>query len=369
MPVSARDLPIEETRQPCPAWTLATRDISKRYGSVRANVDVSLELFSGEIHALLGENGAGKSTIMKIVYGLELPDAGCIEIDGVVMELRSPRDAIRAGIGMVHQHGRVVSTLAVLENLVMGTDLASRFTLKKKAVIPRLKGLAKKYRIEVDLDARINRLSVGEQQRVEILKALVRGARALILDEPTAVLTPAEIDGLGVTLREVAAEGHGVLIVTHKLNEVMSFSDRVSVMRHGRMIGTWKTRDTTVDSLVSHMVGRNLQPPRPRGDATPGRPILAIRALEADGRGVRTGLRGINLDVAAGEIIGIAGVDGNGQVELAEGPIGFGLLPLELMTSTPREPKGVNIGYWSKAVLNLFNSLGAAPSCSLAFPE
>lgn len=318
MSFAARNQLTKEARQPLPAWILAARHISKRYGNVRANVDVSLDLYSGEIHAVLGENGAGKSTIMKIIYGLELPDAGHIEIDGVMLDLRSPREAISAGIGMVHQHFMLVSTLTVLENLVLGTKLAGRFALNKKKVISRLTELAKKYRVEVDLDARISRLSVGEQQRVEILKALVRGARALILDEPTAVLTPAEIDGLGVTLREVAGEGHGVFIVTHKLNEVMSFSDRVSVMRHGRLIGTWETHDMTADALVSHMVGRSLQPPRTRGDAHPGRSILAIRALETSGWRARSSLHGINLDIAAGEIVGIAGVDGNGQAELAE---------------------------------------------------
>lgn len=327
MPFAARDLPTEEARQSLPAWVLAARHVSKRYGNVRANVDVSLELFSGEIHAVLGENGAGKSTIMKIIYGLELPDAGHIEIDRVALDMRSPRDAIHAGIGMVHQHFMLVSTLTVLENLVLGTNLAGRFALNKKKVIPRLTELAKKYRVEVDLDARISRLSVGEQQRVEILKALVRGARALILDEPTAVLSPAEIHGLGVTLREVAGEGHGVFIVTHKLNEVMSFSDRVSVMRHGRLIGTWKTREMTANALVAHMVGRSLLPPRPRGEAHPGRPMLAIRALEASGRRARSRLHSVNLDIASGEIVGVAGVDGNGQAELAE--VITGMRPVE----------------------------------------
>jgi simple sugar transport system ATP-binding protein len=312
-----------ENNSPAQGWVLAARGITKRYGNVQANQDVSLELRSGEIHAVLGENGAGKSTIMKIVYGMELPDEGTVAIDGRALDLRSPRDAIRAGIGMVHQHFMLVPTLTVLENLILGTEFTGRFALRKRNIAPKLSALAKRYRIDVDLGCRVSRLSVGEQQRVEILKALVRGARAIILDEPTAVLTPAEIAGLATTLRELASEGHGVFIVTHKLAEVMGISDRVSVMRQGRMIGTWWTRDTNANELVSHMVGHSLPPARPRSESHPGRPILELRDVRTSGIRGRLGLRSLSLRIAEGEIVGVAGVDGNGQSELAEAITGL----------------------------------------------
>ncbi len=300
------------------AWVLKTVGISKLYGGVVANVDVSLDLKAGEIHAVLGENGAGKSTIMKIIYAMELPDAGHIELDGHVLALRSPRDAIDAGIGMVHQHFMLVPTLTVLENLILGTRFAGRFIVGRRKARAEVSALSRRYRIDVELDRLVGQLSIGEQQRVEVLKALLRGARALILDEPTAVLTPQEIAALGTTLRELASEGHGIFIVTHKLEEVMDISDRISVMRQGRHVGTWRTADTTIDALVTQMVGRTLKEALPRGVSHPGRPILALRNVKATGDDNRRGLQGVNLEIAAGEIVGLAGVEGNGQRELAE---------------------------------------------------
>jgi general nucleoside transport system ATP-binding protein len=292
--------------------------IAKYYGNVVANADVSLDLNAGEIHAVLGENGAGKSTLMKIIYGMEAPDGGHVEVDGKPLDLRSPRDAIDAGIGMVHQHFMLVDHLTVFENLIIGTSIGGRFFLARRGGRSKIAELGQRYGINVDLNARISHLSVGEQQRVEILKALVRGAQILILDEPTAVLTPQEVAALGKTLRRLASEGHGILIVTHKLPEVMAMSDRVTVMRRGKVIGTWQTETTTEHELVEHMVGRSLENVGPRTDKTLGKPMLLLKNVRAAGDGGRIGLNGIDLEIATGETLGIAGVDGNGQRELAE---------------------------------------------------
>ena len=297
---------------------LKAHGIAKQYGNVVANVDVSLDVKAGEIHAVLGENGAGKSTLMKIIYGLEPPDGGQIEIDGRPLDLRSPRDAIDAGIGMVHQHFMLVDNLTVFENLIIGTSIGGRFFLAHRGGRSRIAELGRRYDIDVDLNARISHLSVGEQQRVEILKALVRGAQILILDEPTAVLTPQEVATLGKTLRRLASEGHGILIVTHKLPEVMTMSDRVTVMRRSKVVGTWRTEEISEHELVEHMVGRSLENAVPRADKTLGTPTLVVKGVHAAGDGGRIGLDGIDLEIAAGEILGIAGVDGNGQRELAE---------------------------------------------------
>jgi ABC-type uncharacterized transport system ATPase subunit len=214
--------------------------INKTYGTVRANVGISVDIRSGEIHAILGENGAGKSTLMRILYGMEVPDSGLIELDSRPITLRSPKDAIQHGIGMVHQHFMLVPTLTVLENLVLGNEIAGRGVLNFRAARAHISELAKRYHISVNLDWKISLLSVGEQQRVEILKVLVRRARILILDEPTAVLMPQEIADLMVTLRQLARQGFSIFIVTHKLAEAMQVSDRVSVMR----AGTWSAPGT-----------------------------------------------------------------------------------------------------------------------------
>ena len=296
-------------------WTLKAVAITKSYGAAAANQSVSLELRAGEIHALLGENGAGKSTLMKIIYGMELADAGHIEIDGSPLPLTGPRDAIQAGIGMVHQHFMLVPTLTVAENLMLGGDLSGRLLLQRGAATKQLAALAQRYHITVDLNARVGSLSVGEQQRVEVLKLLVRGARALILDEPTAVLTPQEIAALEATLRELASQGHGILVVTHKLNEVLRISDRISVMRQGRLVGTWRTGDVSQADLVTHMVARSVQPVHGRTAVTAGAAVLDLRGVTAIGQ---PGLRDVNLTIRQGEIVGIAGVEGNGQRALAE---------------------------------------------------
>jgi simple sugar transport system ATP-binding protein len=302
---------------------LRANAVSKTYGAVRANVAVDLDIRRGEIHAILGENGAGKSTLMRILYGMELPDSGSIELNDSAIVLRTPRDAINVGIGMVHQHFMLVPTLTVLENLVLGNDLAGSGVLHLDEARKRIGELASRFHISVDLDRRVGQLTVGEQQRVEILKILVRQARILILDEPTAVLMPQEIAELMVTLRQLAAQGFSIFIVTHKLNEAMGISDRVSVMRAGHLVGTWKTSDTTADALITHMIGHGRDVHLARTAVTSTRSVLQIADLHAVGDRGRDALQGLDLTIHAGEIVGVAGVEGNGQRELAEVIIGL----------------------------------------------
>jgi ABC-type uncharacterized transport system ATPase subunit len=295
---------------------------------VVANSEVTVELRQGEIHAVLGENGAGKSTFMKVLYGLEIPDSGTIELRGAELELTSPSDAIEAGIGMVHQHFMLVPTLTVLENLILGSGIGGARRLDRKRAKASVSALARRYGMSVDLDVPVGQLSVGEQQRVEILKALVRGATILILDEPTAVLTPQEIKGLLVTLRELAAQGISILLVTHKLAEVMEVADRASVMRAGRLVGTWNIAETTTEQLVSNMIGRSRSAPAERKERRGEKDIvLELAAVNARGARGHAALKNVSLRVRAGEVVGVAGVEGNGQRELAE--VITGLLAVE----------------------------------------
>jgi general nucleoside transport system ATP-binding protein len=308
--------------------------ISKAYGSVRANVGISVDIRAGEIHAILGENGAGKSTLMRILYGMEVPDSGTLEMEIGPIALRSPKDAIRHGIGMVHQHFMLVPTLTVLENLILGNEIAGRRFLNFKAARAHIADLARRFHISVDLDRKVSQLSVGEQQRVEILKVLVRRAKILILDEPTAVLMPQEIADLMKTLRQLASQGFSIFIVTHKLAEAMEVSDRVSVMRAGHMIGTWNTAETTPEALITHMIGRGRDTHLARLDVPRGDPVLHLRGVTTrSDRGLEA-LRELDLTIQSGEILGIAGVEGNGQRELAEAitglrPISSGDIVLE----------------------------------------
>ncbi len=293
------------------------RDIVKCFPGVRANSKVCFDVDTGEIHALLGENGAGKSTLMRQLYGLYQPDEGDIIIDGKRLALRSPADAIRAGIGMIHQHFMLVPTLTVAQNVALGQPSSRAPLLDLKKVTARIAELSQEYGLKVDPQAYVWQLSVGEQQRVEIMKTLYRGARLIILDEPTAVLTPQEVDDLFVTLRRMAREGHSLVFISHKLQEVMAISDRVTVLRDGHVIGTHATRDVTRSELVKMMVGRELSDlePRPR---EPGQVLLTVEGLRAIGDRGTEALRGVDLRIHAGEIVGLAGVSGNGQRELAE---------------------------------------------------
>jgi len=297
------------------------RGITKRFPGVVANDSVDFEALEGEIHALLGENGAGKSTLSNIITGLYQPDEGEILIHGVRMDFHSPRDALSAGIGMVHQHFRLAASFTVAENIVLGHQgQHGGLWMAPRSVETAVAALAERYQMRVDPAARIWQLSVGEQQRVEILKALYRGARILILDEPTALLTPQEAQHLFATLRLMAAEGRTVIFISHKLEEVTAVSDRVTILRRGKLMGTVQTTETSPRQLARMMVGREVVFTQARNDgAAAGREtVLELAGVCADGDLGTSVLRDVALEVHAGEFVGVAGVAGNGQRELAE---------------------------------------------------
>jgi simple sugar transport system ATP-binding protein len=305
---------------------LSAHGVTKRFPGVVANQDVDFDAAAGEVHALLGENGAGKSTLSNILTGLYQPDAGELRIDGSPVRFEAPRKALEAGICMVHQHFRLVDTFTVAENVVLGDhrDVGRSFRFRRDPVERRVAELSERYGLALDPGARIWQLSVGEQQRVEIVKALYRDARFLILDEPTAVLTPQEADALFVTMRAMADEGRTVIFISHKLHEVKAVSDRVTVLRGGRSVATVDTAGATQQSLAALMVGREVEGPRRAVRAGGiGAPVLSVVDLRAAGDRGAEALRGITLDVGAGEILGIAGVAGNGQRELAEAITGM----------------------------------------------
>ena len=303
------------------ASAVRARGITKQFPGVVANDGVDFDAAAGEVHALLGENGAGKSTLSNILTGLYRPDGGEIHLYGRQVEFHTPREALDAGICMVHQHFRLVEPFTVAENVVLGDHRGEgkAFRLHPRRIERRVGELSKRYGLHVDPRARIWQLSLGEQQRVEILKALYREARILILDEPTAVLTPQEADVLFETLREMASEGRTVIFISHKLHEVKAVADRVTVLRSGRTIATVPTADATPRSLASLMVGREVgSQQEEHAGRTPGEVVLSLRELWADGDRGAAAVRGASLDVRAGEIVAIAGVAGNGQRELAE---------------------------------------------------
>ncbi len=293
------------------------RGIVKRFPGVLANDRVDLVVQKGEIHALLGENGAGKSTLMNILAGLYRPDEGEIFIHGKPVTFRSPRDAIAAGIGMVHQHFMLVETQTVSENIILGLD-QPRFMLDMKQVEKQVAAMAERYGMDVDPTARIWQLSVGEQQRVEILKALYVGADILVLDEPTAVLTPQEADQLYATVRRLVGEGKSFIFITHKMNEVYDSAHRVTVLRGGKVVGTTSPTETTEAELARMMVGRDVLFHLDKPCAELGRPVLTVDKVCAQNDKGLPALRDLSLTIHAGEILGIAGVAGNGQRELAE---------------------------------------------------
>ncbi|MDB6182335.1 ABC transporter ATP-binding protein [Paracoccus fistulariae] len=294
------------------------RGISKSFGPVQANRNISLRVPKGTIHGIIGENGAGKSTLMSILYGFYKPDSGEIRVNGTPITITDSQTAIRSGIGMVFQHFKLVQNFTVLENIILGAEdgpLLRPSLAKARGV---LKQLAEEYQLNVDPDEMIEELSVGHQQRVEILKALYRQADILILDEPTGVLTPAEADHLFRILEGLRAEGKTIILITHKLREIMEITDNVSVMRRGEMVASVKTAETSPAELAELMVGRKVLLNVDKAPATPGDPILEVRDLKlVDDEGVER-LRKISFDIRAGEILGIAGVSGNGQTQLLE---------------------------------------------------
>ncbi|HLF75427.1 MAG TPA: ABC transporter ATP-binding protein [Anaerolineales bacterium] len=297
---------------------LEMHGITKRFPGVLANDRVDFDAKSGEVHALLGENGAGKSTLMKILYGMYHPDEGEILLNGRPVTISSPTDSINLGIGMIHQHFMLVQTLTVAENVALGLPSSRGLLTDLDRVSKRITELADIYGLKIDPEGYIWQLSVGQQQRVEIIKALYRGAALLILDEPTAVLTPQEVDELFIIMQQMAEDGHALIFISHKLHEVVEISNRVTVLRDGRKIGTRPTSETTKQDLANWMVGREVGFAPDRGRVEAGEIRLQLDQLSCGSDRGTPGLRGVSLAVRSSEILGIAGVSGNGQRELAE---------------------------------------------------
>lgn len=297
--------------------------ITKRFPGVLANDRVDFDVTSGEVHALLGENGAGKSTLMKILYGMYRPDEGEIRLNDKPVTIASPTDAINLGIGMIHQHFMLVPTLTVAENVALGLPSSRGPLTDLDRVAKRILELAGIYGLKIDPGAYVWQLSVGQQQRVEIIKALYRGAALLILDEPTAVLTPQEVDELFVIMHEMVKDGHGLIFISHKLHEVVEISNRVTVLRDGRKIGTRPTSEVTKQILANWMVGREVGFTPDRGKVELGQCRLQLEQVSCGSDRGTPGLRNVSLEVCSGEILGIAGVSGNGQRELAESVTGL----------------------------------------------
>ena len=329
---------------------LEARAITKRFPGIVANDAVDFALHAGEVHALVGENGAGKTTLMNICYGLEAPDSGAVHVDGAPVELRHPVDALRLGIAMVHQHFMLVPVFTVVENVVLGAESAGLAgSLDYQGPRARIRTLGERYGLALDPDARVEDLSVGEQQRVEILKALYREARVLILDEPTSVLTPGEANDLLAVLRRLSAEGVGVVLVTHKLHEALAVADRITVLRSGRVVATPRPEDLDAAGLAALMIGRTLAPVASKGPSRFGDPALRVAGLSVrDARGLLA-VDNVSLEVRAGEIVGVAGVQGNGQTELVEAlaglrPLAGGTVTWPGVTTVHPSPRAVRAG-------------------------
>ncbi len=297
---------------------LELRHICKYFPGIKANDDISLTLKKGEIHALLGENGAGKSTLMSMVSGLYKPDSGDILLNGEKVSIKDPHEACKMGIGMVHQHFMLVGVFSALENIILGEEPTGHFGyIKPKEARAKLENLCKKYNFHIDLDEKIDDMSVGEQQKVEILKMLYRDSNILIFDEPTAVLTPQEIDDLMISMKNLAKEGKSILFISHKLNEIMAVTDKVTILRKGQCIGTLNTKETTEEELSRLMVGRDVQLVTQKEDSKPGEDILTINNLTVFNpeKGKDT-VKNVSLNVRKGEIVCLAGIEGNGQSDL-----------------------------------------------------
>ena len=298
--------------------------ITKEFPGIVANDDITLQLRKGEIHALLGENGAGKSTLMSVLFGLYQPEAGVIKKNGQVVKVNNPNDATALGIGMVHQHFKLIDVFTVLDNIILGAETTKMGFLQKKEARKKVEALSERYGLKVDLDAKVEDITVGMQQRVEILKMLYRDNEILIFDEPTAVLTPQEIEELMATMKEFAKEGKSILFISHKLNEIMEVSDRVTVLRKGKYIGTVETKDTDKQSLSNMMVGRPVQLEVVKDPAKPGDTVLHVEHFSVPSKThKRDSVHDVSFDVRSGEIVCIAGIDGNGQTEFIHGLTGL----------------------------------------------
>ena len=305
-------------------YAIEMLNITKKFPGIIANDNITLQLKKGEIHALLGENGAGKSTLMSVLFGLYQPEEGIIKKDGKVVSIKDPNDATALGIGMVHQHFKLVDVFTVLDNIILGAETTKCGFLQKKEARKKVEEISKRYGLNVDLDAKVEDITVGMQQRVEILKMLYRDNEILIFDEPTAVLTPQEIEELMATMKEFAREGKSILFISHKLNEIMEVSDRVSVLRKGKYIGTVNTSETTKQELSNMMVGRPVQLEVTKDEAKPTGEVLKVDHLCVHSHvQKRNAVNDVSFTVRAGEIVCIAGIDGNGQTELVYGLTGL----------------------------------------------
>ena len=307
-----------------PEYVIEMLHITKEFPGIKANDDITLQLKKGEIHALLGENGAGKSTLMSVLFGLYQPEAGEIRKNGVKVEINDPNDATALKIGMVHQHFKLVEVFTVLDNIILGAETTKLGFIQKKEARAKVQALSEKYGLHVDLDAKVEDITVGMQQRVEILKMLYRDNEILIFDEPTAVLTPQEIDELMSTMREFAKEGKSILFISHKLNEIMEVSDRVTVLRKGKYVGTVNTSETNKQELSNMMVGRPVQLEVVKDEAKPTDEVLRVEHFSVPSRvHKRNAVDDVSFSVRKGEIVCVAGIDGNGQSELIYGLTGL----------------------------------------------
>ena len=307
-----------------PQYVIEMLHITKEFPGIKANDDITLQLRKGEIHALLGENGAGKSTLMSVLFGLYQPEAGEIRKNGKPVKISNPNDATALGIGMVHQHFKLIEVFSVLDNIILGAETTKLGFLQKKEARKKVEALSERYGLKVDLDAKVEDITVGMQQRVEILKMLYRDNEILIFDEPTAVLTPQEIDELMQVMKNLTKEGKSILFISHKLNEIMAVSDRVTVLRKGKYVGTVSTCDTNKQALSNMMVGRPVQLEVVKDEAKPTDAVLRVENLCVPSHlHKKDAVHNVSFDVRAGEIVCIAGIDGNGQTELIYGLTGL----------------------------------------------
>lgn len=331
---------------------LEMRGITKRFPGVVANEDIDFTVLPGQVHTLLGENGAGKSTLVKILYGLYQPDEGSIAFDGAPVDIESPSVAIQTGIGMIHQHFMLVDTLTVAENVALGLGTSLSLT-NLQPIRRRIREVSEEFGLHVDPDAYIWQMAVGERQRAEIVKALYRNVRLLVLDEPTAVLTPPEVSDLFVTLRQLSSDGRGLVFISHKLNEVMEISDEITVLRDGRVSGRTTPAESSRESLAMMMVGRPVEFTRTLAEQVPGDPKLEVKNLRVRGDRDELAVHDVNIDVRAGEIVGIVGVSGNGQRELAEAIVGLreiesGEVAIDghrVKAPTPKQVRSMGLAY------------------------
>ena len=297
---------------------LRMEHVSKRFGDFYANKDINLTIRKGEVHTLLGENGAGKSTLMNVLIGLYQPTEGAIYLNGKPVRIDSPAQAVKLGIGMVHQHFMLVEAMAVFENIILGDRNTKGVFIDKEARKKEILALAERYGLDVELDRPITEIAVGAQQRVEILKALYRGAELLILDEPTAALTDIEVEGLFKIMRKLTSEGKSVIFISHKMREVLHISDRITILRSGEVVTTLERGEADGQELANLMIGRELKPSQYQKVETPGDPVIQLRNVDFNKTSKHNGINGVSLSVGRGEIVGIAGVDGNGQSQLAQ---------------------------------------------------